>query len=60
MIAAEVNAGSPDFGHLEPMVAAARRRCGRSGSHNPEVVVADAGYWHLEQIDQITARGSRC
>jgi hypothetical protein len=47
VIAAEVTIDSPDFGHLEPMIRAAHselRRAGVEGS--PEVVLADAGYWH--------------
>jgi len=26
-------------------------------SEAPEVVLADAGYWHLEQMNSITAKG---
>jgi hypothetical protein len=60
LIAAEINADSPDFGHLEPMVAAARRELRQIGIfRKPEVVVADAGYWHTEQMDSLAARGSR-
>src|ERR671917_2872076 len=47
VIAAEVTIDSPDFGHLEPMVAAARHELARTGlEHAPEMVLADAGYWH--------------
>jgi hypothetical protein len=47
VIAAEVTVDSPDFGHLEPIVDAARTELAKAGvSDTPGVVVADAGYWH--------------
>src|SRR5437667_1874439 len=50
VIAAEVNADSSDFGHLEGMVTTAQRELERVGvSDAVEVVVADAGYWHQKQ-----------
>jgi transposase len=58
VIAAEVMVASPDFGHLEPMVQAAGRELEAAGiSDQPEVVLADAGYWHHEQMNTITERG---
>ena len=58
IVAAEVMTASPDFGHLGPMVAAARRELANAGvTKPPDVVVADAGYWHLEQMNQITGDG---
>jgi hypothetical protein len=58
IVAAEIMTASPDFGHLGPMVAAARRELAAAGvSDTPQVVVADAGYWHLEQMNEITADG---
>jgi hypothetical protein len=58
VVAAELNADSPDFGHLEPMVCAAERELEAVGvTERPAVVVADAGYWHHDQMDQIAARG---
>jgi transposase len=58
VVAAELNADSPDFGHLEPMVAAAERELTAAGvTHTPRVVVADAGYWHHDQMDQLAGRG---
>src|SRR4051812_3058617 len=58
VIAAEVNVDSPDFGHLEPMVAAARDELERAGvEESPEVVLADAGYWHQVQIERLVAGG---
>jgi transposase len=58
VIAAEIAAVSPDFGHLAPMVAAARRELAGAGiSDAPKVVVADSGYWHTEQMHQHAADG---
>jgi hypothetical protein len=58
VIAAEVNVDSPDFGHLEPMVAAARDELARASvSTSPEVVLADAGYWHHVQMERLVADG---
>src|SRR4051812_13993010 len=58
IVAAEVMTASPDFGHLAPMLTAARRELTAAGvTNNPDVVVADAGYWHLEQMNEITADG---
>ncbi len=58
IVAAEVMTASPDFGHLGPMVDATRRELAGAGvATKPDVVVADAGYWHLEQMNAITADG---
>jgi transposase len=58
VIAAEVTVDSPDFGHLAPMVAAARRELMRAGLEQPpEVVLADAGYWHQAQMERLLADG---
>ena len=58
MIAAEVTVESPDFGHLEPMVKATARELQNAGvTESPEVVVADAGYWHKQQMESVVARG---
>jgi transposase len=44
ILAAEVVTASPDFGHLGPMLAAARSELAAAGvTKAPEVVVADAG-----------------
>jgi hypothetical protein len=57
VIAAEVNADSPDFGHLEPMVTAAEDELEKAGvTETPEVVVADPGYWHQVQMENVVAR----
>ncbi|HEX6619823.1 MAG TPA: transposase [Solirubrobacteraceae bacterium] len=59
VIAAEVTVASGDFGHLEPMVAAARAELAGAGIEQaPEVVLADAGYWHQVQIERLTGQGT--
>jgi transposase len=58
VIATEVTIASPDFGHLEPMLHATRSELEAAGvTEQPEVVLADAGYWHHEQMNAITKRG---
>ena len=58
MVAAEISVDGPDFGHLEPMVEAATRELDTAGvSEAAEVVVADAGYWHHEQMDELAGDG---
>jgi transposase len=58
VLAAEISVDSPDFGQLEPMVNATVTELARAGvSDSPEVVVADAGYWHHEQMDSLAASG---
>jgi transposase len=54
VIAAEVTVDSPDFGHLEPMIAAARDELACAGvAASPKVVLADAGYWHHVQMERL-------
>ena len=58
VLAAEISVDSPDFGHLEPMVEATTGELAKAGAPgSPEVVVADAGYWHHEQMDSLAAGG---
>jgi transposase len=58
VIAAEVTIASPDFGQLEPMVTATETELAAAAvTDAPEVVLADAGYWHTEQIERLTGRG---
>jgi transposase len=60
VIAAEVMVASPDFGHLEPMLSAARAELQTAGvTDTPEVVLADAGYWHQQQMERIAAAGTQ-
>ena len=54
----EISVSSADFGQLGPMIAAAEGELTAAGITNPpEVALADAGYWHGEQIDELTGRG---
>jgi hypothetical protein len=58
VLAAEISVDSPDFGYLEPMVVATVAELTRAGvAEQPEVAVADAGYWHYEQMDSLAANG---
>ena len=57
MVAAEVTVDSPDFGHLEPMVDATQRELAKVNAKSPEVVVADAGYWHKRQMENVVCAG---
>jgi transposase len=60
VIAAEVTVASPDFGHLEPMLNAARHELQIAGvDEPPAVVLADAGYWHQPQMERIIASGTQ-
>jgi transposase len=54
VVAAEVTASSPDFGHLEPMVKATKRELEAIGvTETPGIAVADSGYWNEEQMDNV-------
>jgi transposase len=54
VLAAEVSASSPDFGHLQPMVQATKRELQAIGvTEMPGVAVADSGYWNEEQMDNV-------
>jgi hypothetical protein len=58
VLAAEVTTDSPDFGHLEPMFDATEAELKKAKvSHPPEVVLADAGYWHQKQMESVVSRG---
>jgi hypothetical protein len=58
VIAAEVNTDPQDFGHLGPMLGAAQRELERAGvTERIGAVVADAGYWHFQQMDELAAQG---
>ena len=59
VIAAEVTVDSPDFGHLEPMVTAASELATGRDRRHPEVVLADAGYWHTVQLQALMRRPDR-
>jgi transposase len=58
VIAAELTNSSADFGQIGPMVDAVRRELHTAGvSELPEVVLADAGYWHTVQMQALTGEG---
>jgi hypothetical protein len=57
VIAAEITTESPDFGHLEPMVRATQRELRAIELDDPDVVLADAGYWHQRQIEAVVSDG---
>jgi transposase len=56
VLAAEITNTSTDFSQLDPMVTATLDELQRIGvSELPEVVVADAGYWNEQHIDEVVA-----
>src|SRR4051794_10118353 len=58
VVAAEVSVSSADFGPMGPMIEKARVELVAAGvTDPPEVVLADAGYWHGEQIDALMGQG---
>jgi hypothetical protein len=58
VIAAEITTQSPDFGQLEPMVNAALHELERAETRErPRTVLADAVYWHGNQIEHLLADG---
>ena len=59
VLAAEVMTAGGDFGHLEPMLEATRRELHTIGvKETPGVVLADAGYWHQQQMERAIGQGS--
>jgi hypothetical protein len=58
VIAAELTNSSADFGQLGPLVDAARRELVAVGIDDmPDVVLADAGYWHHVQMQALADEG---
>jgi hypothetical protein len=58
VIAAEIEVVSPDFGHLERIVTAARGELEAVGiTRPPGAILADSGYWHVEQMHRLAANG---
>jgi hypothetical protein len=56
VLAAEITNTSPDFSQLDPMVTATLNELERIGvTELPEAVVADAGYWNEQHIDEVVA-----
>jgi len=62
VIAAEVTVDSPDFGHLQPMIAATERELSAIGVANalPGVVLADAGTGITFRWTRSPRGGCRC
>jgi hypothetical protein len=60
VIAAEISVSSPDFGLLGPVMDAALRELEAVGvTDTPGVLVADTGYWHQVQMEQIVEHGTQ-
>jgi hypothetical protein len=60
VIAAEISVSSPDFGLLGPVMDAAVSELADIGvTDMPGVLVADTGYWHQVQMDQIVEHGTQ-
>jgi hypothetical protein len=58
VLAAEISLAAPDFGHLAPMLETTLVGLREQGVHEtPEVVLADAGYWHTAQMQAIEQQG---
>jgi transposase len=58
VLAAEVMLSASDFGHRQPMVDATEAELEQAGvEEKPEVVLADAGYWHQRQMEGVVDRG---
>jgi transposase len=58
ILAAEITNAAPDFGQLAPMFEATVRQLAEQGvTQLPEVVLADAGYWHHPQMQTIEQQG---
>jgi hypothetical protein len=58
VLAADIETVGADFGHLEPMLEATQRELAAAGIDElPEVLLADAGHWHGEQMQRIVDRG---
>jgi transposase len=56
VLAAEITNSSTDFSQLDPMVTATLEELERVGvGALPETVVADAGYWNEQHMDEVTA-----
>jgi hypothetical protein len=56
VLAAEITNTSTDFSQLDPMVTATLNEPERIGhGERPEAVVADAGYWNEQHIDEVVA-----
>jgi transposase len=60
VIAAEITVESPDFGHLEGIADAACSELEKAGvEEKVKVLLADAGYWHQQQMEKLVSRGTQ-
>jgi hypothetical protein len=60
VLAGEVSTASPDFGQLDPMVHAVEAELEAAGvTEAPDVLLADAGYCHQKQMQDIVSRGTQ-
>lgn len=60
IVAAEIVGNANDYGMLEPVVnAAVGELAAANVSEQIDVVLADAGYWASDQIENLAARGMR-
>ena len=60
IVAAELLSNGPDFAQLGPLVDKALDELKGAGvDARPDVVLADAGYWHTEQMETIVASGTK-
>jgi hypothetical protein len=58
ILAAEISIAAPDFGHLGPMLDTTLQELREQGVQaTPNVVLADAGYWHTAQMRAIEEQG---
>ena len=58
ILAAEITNAAADFGQLAPTFNATMRNLAEQGvTDTPDVVLADAGYWHHPQMQAITEQG---
>ncbi|HEY3944951.1 MAG TPA: transposase [Solirubrobacteraceae bacterium] len=58
ILAAEITNAAPDFGQLAPMFQATMRQLAEQGvTETPDVVLADAGFWHHPQMQTIEQQG---
>jgi transposase len=59
VVGAELHSTGTDFGQLGPMVDKALDELRRAGVDClPDVVLADAGYWHTQQMEALGAGGT--
>jgi transposase len=60
VVGAELLSNGPDFGQLGPLVDKALDELKRAGvCEVPDVILADAGYWHTQQMEVIVAAGTK-